>query len=398
MGGDTTVRETVREARPSTRAPIEQAQSHNPDAAAALAEVAGELGGAPLALVILFVPRRLDRATLEPALAGAFPGATVIGCTTAGEIGREGYLEDHLVAVGFASAEFTATIGLIPELDSLDAKAVMQLTLSMRTELLRAAPDRPPDHLNEFAFLLSDGLSLREDTLVWALGPALGRTPLVGGSAGDGLAYGETFVFAEGRFRRNIAVLALLRTRCRVHPFRFDHLLPTEQRMVVTGADPANRLVTEINAEPAAREYARMLGRDPDQLSPSTFASNPVVVCMGEQHHVRAIQRVEANGDLRFLSAIDEGLVLRLAESQPIAEHLERSLASLADPDPPFAILGCDCILRRLEAEATQAAGAVSTILARHRVVGFNTYGEQFNMLHVNQTFTGYAFYAPPED
>ena len=32
--------------------------------------------------------------------------------------------------------------------------------------------------------------------------------------------------------------------------------------MVVTGADPARRIVTEINAEPAALEYARMVGLD----------------------------------------------------------------------------------------------------------------------------------------
>ena len=30
--------------------------------------------------------------------------------------------------------------------------------------------------------------------------------------------------------------------------------------MVVTEADPATRIVTEINAEPAGREYARLVG------------------------------------------------------------------------------------------------------------------------------------------
>ena len=48
--------------------------------------------------------------------------------------------------------------------------------------------------------------------------------------------------------------------------------------MVVTEADPERRLVREINAEPAAREYARLVGKDPDQLSPFTFAAHPVVV------------------------------------------------------------------------------------------------------------------------
>lgn len=389
MGGNT----AGLEASQATSECLLQAQSDHPDTAAALAAVIEELSGAPLALVILFVARCYDRAMIEALLPILLPDTPVIGCTTAGEVGRGGYLEDHIVAVGLPASNFSAAIGVINDLAAVDAERASQLTLRLRAELIAKAADWP----TEIAFLLSDGLSLKEDSLVWNIGPALGRTPLIGGSAGDGLAFGETMIFADGRFRGNAAVLAILRTRCRVTAFRFDHLVPTETCMVVTGADPANRLVTEINAEPAAQEYARLLGRDPNQLTPFTFAAHPVVVCIRGQHHVRAIQRVEPNGDLRFFSVIDQGLVLRLAEGRPIAQHLEESLAALADPEPPSAILGCDCILRRLEAEESQAAGAVSASLSRHRVFGFNTYGEQFNMLHVNQTLTGFAFYKPAD-
>ena len=162
--------------------------------------------------------------------------------------------------------------------------------------------------------------------------------------------------------------------------------------MVVTAADPERRLVREINAEPAAREYARLVGKDPDQLSPFIFASNPVVVRVGGQHHVRAIQKVEENGDLRFFSAIDEGLVLTLAEAGGIASHLEAALADLSSVRAPEAVIGCDCILRRLEVEQVQGIREMSAILSRSKVVGFSTYGEQFNSVHVNQTLTGVIF------
>ncbi|MCC6877666.1 MAG: hypothetical protein IT378_25380 [Sandaracinaceae bacterium] len=55
------------------------------------------------------------------------------------------------------------------------------------------------------------------------------------------------------------------------------------------------------------------------------------------------------------------------------------------------AVLGCDCILRRLELERTGLDGEVGRFLAEQRVVGFSTYGEQFNAVHVNQTFAGIA-------
>jgi hypothetical protein len=187
----------------------------------------------------------------------------------------------------------------------------------------------------------------------------------------------------------------MVRSACRVRVFSLNHLVPTDRRMVVTGADPSRRIVREINAEPAAREYARLLGKDPEQLTSFTFAAHPVVVRLGGRHHVRAIQRMEPNGDLVFFSAIAEGLVLTLAEPQDIAAHLEHELAALGAAGAPAAILACDCILRRMEAQEKQRYGAVSAILRAHGVAGFSTYGEQVNSMHVNQTMTGMAIWAP---
>lgn len=87
--------------------------------------------------------------------------------------------------------------------------------------------------------------------------------------------------------------------------------------------------------------------------------------------------------------------MLRLATSVDLVAHLDSQLAGLAGNGPLPAILACDCILRRLEAEHTQNRSRISTVLERYQVAGFNTYGEQFNMMHVNQTFTGLAFYPP---
>ncbi|MEZ5686024.1 MAG: FIST C-terminal domain-containing protein [Paracoccaceae bacterium] len=166
--------------------------------------------------------------------------------------------------------------------------------------------------------------------------------------------------------------------------------------MVVTSADPANRIVARINDEPAALEYARLVGVPADQLSSVVFAAHPVLVRAGGRHHVRAIQHAGADHSLCFFAAIDEGVVLTLAEPEDIATHLEAELARLSQQRAPSAILGFDCIFRRIEAEGRQKTGEVSGILARHQVAGFSTYGEQIGAMHVNQTLTGVAFY-PPE-
>jgi hypothetical protein len=361
--------------------------ARDPDAAARLAEA---LGHGPFALVALFISPEADLARLARSLPVAFGTTPLIGATTAGEIAADGYAEGTIVAVGFPASHFAAECLRI-DLSAIAAEALAGDVIRARAALAA----RRPAWAQDFAFLLVDGLSVREDALTAALAVGLGGTTLFGGSAGDGTRFARTFVLADGAFRQDTAVLTLFRTACGVRVFSLDHLRPTDRRMVVTRADPARRIVHEINAEPAAREYARLLGKDPGQLTTFTFAAHPVVVRVGNQHHVRAIQRIDADGNLVFFSAIDEGLVLTLAEPQDMARHLDAALTELARDRAPAAILGCDCILRRIEAQEKQRFRAVSDILRRHGVTGFSTYGEQLNGMHVNQTMTGVAFYPP---
>ena len=349
------------------------------------------LGAGPFALVILFMAPIAGIEAQAMALAAGFAETQVIGCSTAGEISGAGYAEGQIVAVGLPAAHFAADVLLMPDLGALDPHALIGSLIRSRAGLAR----RVPGWESEFAYLLVDGLSIREDELTSALASGLGPVPLFGGSAGDGTRFRRTFVLQGGQMHDNAAVLAMIRSDCRVKVFSLDHLQPTERRMVVTQADPARRIVRQINAEPAAQEYARILGKDPAQLTTFTFAAHPVVVRIGGKHHVRAIQRVGENGDLIFFSAIDEGLVLTLAEPMDMVAHLDRELSRLSDQGEPAVILACDCILRRMEAEEKQKTGAISALLRQHRVVGFSTYGEQLNGMHVNQTMTGVAIYSP---
>lgn len=360
-----------------------------PGAAAALAR---GLGPGPFAVVFLFVSPEADLALLAESLPAAFGQTPVIGCTTAGEITGAGYAEGEIVAVGLPARFFMAMPQLVPDLGAIDAQGLIGQLIRDRQAMARARPEWE----GEFAFLMVDGLSVREDELASHLARGLGPVPLFGGSAGDGTRFQATFILHGGQILQNAAVVTLVRTAARVKVFSLDHLRPTEARMVVTEADPARRIVRGLNAEPAAREYARILGKDPGQLTAFTFAAHPVVVRIGGAHHVRAIQQVDANGDLVFFSAIDEGVVLTLAEPQDMAAHLSGALDALRGPGPGPAILACDCILRRLEALEKQKTGELSAILRTHGVVGFSTYGEQVNSMHVNQTMTGVALY-PPE-
>ncbi len=354
-------------------------------------ELCAALGPGPFAVVILFISPEADLPALTRTAARCFSGSMVIGCTTAGEISAQGYTEGEIVAVALPTRHFAVETILIPDLGRLEPEAMIGRMMRARQSL----GQMHPEWAHEFAFLMVDGLSIREDELTSTLASGLGPVPLFGGSAGDGVRFERTFVLHDGEALQNAAILSLIRTECPVRVFNLDHLVPTALRMVVTDADPEHRIVRRINAEPAAQEYARILGKDPGQLTTFTFAAHPVVVRIGGKHHVRAIQQVAPNGDLVFFSAIDEGLVLTLAEPQDMVAHLSRELAALTRGAAPEAILACDCILRRMEAQEKQKTGQISDLLRQHRVVGFSTYGEQLNGMHVNQTMTGVAIYAP---
>jgi hypothetical protein len=357
-------------------------------------EIRLQLGDDPFALVCLFAAPCADFKQLIEDASGAFEGADVLGCTTAGELGAAGYEEGQILCVGFPARYFTSITYALDLLNMADDQQIIDTLIQQRMALAQTAPDRP----HEFAFLLVDGLSMSEESLTTILASGLGPMPLFGGSAGDGVNFKQTWLSHNGEIMENAAVLALVRSACPVKVFSHDNLAPTEMRMVVTAANPEARTVQEINAEPAAVEYARLLGKDPNQLDPFTFAEHPVVVRLGDSHHVRAIQRVNEHGELVFFSAINEGMVLTLAEHRDIVENLREGLSKLSAEQEPDLILGCDCILRRIAADQRQKTREVSALLSENRVIGFSTYGEQFGALHVNQTLTGVAIYPPTDN
>ena len=53
--------------------------------------------------------------------------------------------------------------------------------------------------------------------------------------------------------------------------------------------------------------------------------------------------------------------------------------------------IGCDCILRKLEIAQRGLVDRVEAVFRENNVIGFNSYGEQYRGVHVNQTLTGIA-------
>ena len=119
-------------------------------------------------------------------------------------------------------------------------------------------PAAEPD--NTFALLLIDGLSVREESVTCALQGALGERQLVGGSAGDGLRFEQSYVYFDGRFHADSAVLALVTTPLPFRTFKTQHFVPTGSEPSSQWPDAERRIVSEIDCWPAAEAYAQLTG------------------------------------------------------------------------------------------------------------------------------------------
>jgi len=351
----------------------------------AVSELAEKIKQEHMGGVIFFCSADYDLDKLALAMNKTF-SCPVVGCTTAGEI-CSAYTNDGIVGVSFSSKMFRFHTSLIEPLQDLDFEHVNAIGEMFESELEFSSKLDPA---KMFGFLLIDGLSKMEETLTASLYIAFKGISVIGGSSGDSLKFAETRVYANGRFVTDAAAFTLIETRLPFKTFKLQHFVPSEKEMVITDADSANRVVYEINGGPAATEYADIIGLETGELDAHVFAMYPVMLQIGDEWYVRSIEKMNDDGSLTFFCAIDNGLPLTVAKGVGLVETLRERVKELVSEFPSIELtLGCDCILRRLEIVGTNSNEEVETELKKINFIGFSTFGEQFNSIHVNQTLTG---------
>ncbi len=373
---------------------IRKAVTQSLDPEVAVKQLYADLYQEDTCLVSLFCSSEYNLDKLAVEIKSTFGDIQVIGCTTAGEITPVGYMEGSITGFSLSSKDFTAVTHFFGNLQDFSIQESSLVVKDLTTELSKVSD---VDINNSFGFLLVDGSSIKEESVISGVYGGIGGLGIFGASAGDGLNFGPTYVYHNGAFHSDSAVMSIINTDHPFKVFKSQHFVPTDKKFVVTGAIPERRVVTEINGDSeltAAEEYARIIDLEVDQLSPQIFASHPVMLKVGDSYYVRSIQQVNQDGSLTFYCAIDEGIVLTVAEARDILENLNTALHDLKEGvGEPKLIVGSDCILRRLELINKKQLDQASEIMSENNVIGFNTYGEQFDAMHVNHTFTGVCIF-----
>ncbi|MBL4800423.1 MAG: FIST C-terminal domain-containing protein [Emcibacter sp.] len=368
---------------------IKKAVSLSKNEKQAVAELYEQLCGedSEPALCLFFCSPKYDLVLLEQALRHHFGDIPLVGCTTAGEITPLGYQQESITGVAFPQDHFKV---VIREINNISRFKIMD-GIDVGAELVEDLKQHIPhaNGHNTFAFMLIDGLSNAEERVTASIGSQLGDIPLVGGSTADDWDLEKTSIFFRQGFSRDVAVVILIHTELPFQVHYTHHYVAGDARAVITEADPISRIVREINGLPATQEYARLCGMAEEDLSIAVCSNHPILMKIGGKYYSRGVVEVNhAERYIRFACAIGKGVVCAIARpSDPIANTVALFKKLQAEIGPLDLVLGCDCAARKMICEEQGLMPEISRIYVENNVIGFATFGEQYNTIHMNNSF-----------
>jgi signal transduction histidine kinase/CheY-like chemotaxis protein/HPt (histidine-containing phosphotransfer) domain-containing protein len=346
--------------------------------------------------VIYFFSPSFEKYEPQKALADAFPEAACFGASMYGGWSSSGAVETGITAMSLSSEEVEDVFVSFHEgvkKDPIAAAAAVIAELKQKTAGEKINPD---EYLGLIFF---DGLCLGELIMKeFSIEQSLNMA-FIGGAAADEMTFTKTLVGAGGKLSGDGLIAVILKMKI---PFFFNHYvhyIPTEKTFTITRVEIMQRIAWEINGEPAAEFYARLVGvNDVSKLTDDIFAKNPFGLVLGDSIYVRSPNGVVNGTGLQFYCYIEAGSKVHLLKQGDILTHSEESLASAEHFLP--GIQGCllfNCVQRYLELKELNKVDAFNNVFSKHPMIGFNTYGEEL-FAHHNQTLTAVFFGNPPEE
>ncbi|HWQ68267.1 MAG TPA: FIST N-terminal domain-containing protein [Methanospirillum sp.] len=365
---------------------IQVASSSISNPAEAADEIRTVCAGMDPVFVIYFASSHYNPDVISDSMKEAFPDATVVGCSTAGEIISGKMLKNSVVAMAF-DKDAIAAVAASP-VDLKDPHAAGTVLTDLAGVFGKKPLDLDPSEY--VGIILIDGLSCAEEHVMEKIGD-ITNIPVIGGSAGDDLAFSKTNVYYNGRVFSNAAVLVLLKPSCRFDIIKTQSFCGLGKKLIPTKVDAATRKVLEFNGKPAITAYAEAVGVSTDKVT-SEFMKHPVGLISGSEPFVRSPQRVDGDA-LCFYCQIRDGVDLEILESTDIIEDTKEALNVMEKKVGEIkGLINFNCILRTLQLEQEGKTGAYGELFTSIPTIGFSTYGEEY-IGHINQTATMLVFY-----
>ncbi|MBE9610309.1 FIST signal transduction protein [Chitinilyticum piscinae] len=344
-------------------------------------------------VLVFAAPALLSEPGCFAALRQSFPGAVLLGCSTAGEISARG-VDDATLNMTAVSWQYGRPVLASTRLDGMDDSEAAGQRLA--TQL---ASSRPAGVL-----VFGQGVNINGSALVAGLTTGLPpETPIMGGLAGDGAAFARTWVLDNDGVHDDVVVAMALPAGLCIGHGSFGGWKPFGPARRVTRC--AGNVLFELDGEPALEVYKRYLGEHAASL-PASGLLFPFEM-LGHDHNVLGLVRTilavdESAGSLVLAGDIEQDGYLRLmhASTDALVDGAEAAAnaahAMNQAPGDALAIL-VSCVGRKLVmgGRIDEEVEAVGDVLGQKAVLaGFYSYGEISPFLQTtecrlhNQTMT----------
>jgi hypothetical protein len=326
----------------------------------------------------------------------AFPGASIAGGSTSGEILGVEVHDDTVVA---SAIEFADTRVRVVSTECAEGNH----SHAAGVALARALPHEGLSHV----FVVSNGLHVNGTDLTNGLVENLPRSVVVtGGLTGDAANFQETWVVADGEAGpTRVAAVGFYGDRIRVGYGSHGGWEAFGPLRTVTGA--AGAVLRELDGEPALELYKRYLGDHAAEL-PASALLFPIEIKRSDSKRgvVRTVLAVDNSaGTMTFAGDVAEQGTAQLmhATTDKLVDGATGAagtvMQGLRGVTPQFAIL-VSCVGRKLvmKQRVEEEVEAVRAMVGDIPLTGFYSYGELCPFaegnpceLH-NQTMTITAF------
>jgi hypothetical protein len=303
----------------------------------------------------------------------AYPGASVVGCSTAGEVEGVAVHDDSLVAtvIRFERSSFDCVEVELPAGDD-GAEAARRIARALVRPGLR------------HVFALCDGLKVNGSAFAHALHAALPPgVAATGGLAADGARFVQTLVCLNGAGRPGRAVgIGLYGDALRLgfgSLGGWDSFGPTR-----TITRSSGNVLHELDGEPALSLYKTYLGEHCAELPGSALLFPLLLEDDLGGGLVRSVLGVdELSGSLTFAGDVPQGARTRLMKANfdrlvdGASDSAQASESGLGGASAELAIL-VSCVGRKLvlRQRVEEEIEAVRDVLPRAVLAGFYSYGE----------------------
>ncbi|WP_088281200.1 FIST signal transduction protein [Kineosporia sp. A_224] len=363
-----------------------------PDAVRALvAQLHDGLGGRTAGAVLWFASSAYDPADLAGPLADAFPGASVLGCSTAGEFSDDGSGTGGLTAVALPEGMVVRSAVALGELADDVAAGTDAAVAAVEAGL--GEPLRGLDPARHLALVLIDGLHASEELVNERIGNAAPLLDVVGGSAGDDLRFESTWVAVGRTVSRHGVALLVLEAGVPFRVVKSCAFSSAGHRLTVTRTDASARTVLEFDHLSAVEAYAAAVGIETECVDATAFMRHPLGLMIDGEPWLRSPRAVVDHGGIAFYAAVPVGTVVEVVDAGDLVAATREAVhdAVAAVGGRAGGAVMFNCILRRLQMDAEHSAPAFVEAFGGIPVAGFHTYGETW-LGHVNQTLTGVVF------